>query len=144
AAAAVFDERAERRTQWQLVVAGPLDVSAQAIEARSLAPLGAVGGVDLGAMLHNRWNRRYRLDVVDDCRAAIEPNHRPERRLDARVAAFALQRFEQGALLAADVGARAAMDGDVEIVAAAQDILAKQTGVVCLLHRARNLPLRQR
>ena len=64
-----------------------------------------------------------RLDVVDDGRAHVEAEHGGKvRRLDARVGALALERFDEAGFLAADVGARAAMDVDFEIVAGAADI----------------------
>jgi hypothetical protein len=54
-----------------------------------------------------------RLDVVDDGRALVEAEHRGKYgRLDARVGALALERFDQAGLLAADVGAGAAVDED--------------------------------
>jgi hypothetical protein len=55
-----------------------------------------------------------RLDVVDDGRLAEQPDLDRERRLVARLAALALDRFEQGGLLAADVGAGATPQLDVE------------------------------
>ena len=55
------------------------------------------------------------LDVVDDGRLAPQPHHRREGRLEARVALLALERLEQRRLLAADVGAGAAVDVDLEV-----------------------------
>src|SRR6476661_2594417 len=108
---------------------------AEAVDARTLASLGPVRGVDVGAVFHHRWDRRNRLDVIDDRRAAIEADHRREGRLQPWVAALALQRFEQRALLAADIGSRAAMHRDIEIEATAEDVLAQQPGVIRLAHR---------
>ena len=51
-----------------------------------------------------------------------------ERRLDARLAAVALDRVEQRRLLAADVGAGAAAHLDVEAHARAQHVVAEQPG----------------
>ena len=68
-----------------------------------------------------------RLDVVDDGGAHVEPEHGGEvGRLDARVGALALERFDQARFLAADVGARAAMDVDFQLVACAADALAEE------------------
>ena len=50
-----------------------------------------------------------RLDVVDQRRSVVQALDRRERRLQPRVAALALQRVEQPGLLAADVGAGAAV-----------------------------------
>ena len=66
-----------------------------------------------------------RLDVVDQRRALVEALERGERRLQARVAALALERVEQRGLLAADVGAGAAVDDQVERVVGAEDALAE-------------------
>ena len=53
---------------------------------------------------------RERLDVVDQRRPLVQALDRRERRLQARVAALALERVEQARLLAADVGAGAAVE----------------------------------
>src|SRR5439155_26752859 len=45
--------------------------------------------------------------------------------LDSRLAALALEALDQSGLLAADVGSRAAVEGDVERIARAQDVLAQ-------------------
>ena len=67
-----------------------------------------------------------RLDVVDDRRGREGAGDRGEGRLDARLAALAFDRLDQAGLLAADVRAGAAMDGDVEGEAGAQDVLAEE------------------
>ena len=63
---------------------------------------------------HDRQHVDERLDVVDDRRLAEQPDLDRERRLVARLAAVALDRVEDRRLLAADVGAGAADDRDVE------------------------------
>ena len=71
-----------------------------------------------------------RLDVVDQRRPAVEALDRRERRLQARVAALALERVEQRRLLAADVGAGAAVDDQLEVAVAAEDVLAEVARLV--------------
>jgi len=67
------------------------------------------------------------LDVVDDGGAHVEPEHGGEiGGLDARVGALAFERFDQPGFLAADVGARAAVNVDFEIVAGAANALAEK------------------
>ena len=66
-------------------------------------------------------HRHQRLDVVDQRRPVVEALDRRERRLQARVAALALERVEQPRLLAADVGAGAAVEHEVERGVAAED-----------------------
>src|SRR5271157_936195 len=60
---------------------------------------------------------RQRLDVVDDCRLAEIADRHRVRRADARLARLALERFDESGFLAADVGARAEMDFNVEVEA---------------------------
>ena len=139
AAAEVLDQRAQRRPQRQLVVAGTLDMPAQAIDARPLALLRAILRIGRRAKPHDRRQAGDGLQVIDDRRAAIETDDRRERRLEAWIAALALQRLQQRALLAADVGSRAGMHGDLQIVAAAEDILSKQSRRVGFLHGALDL-----
>src|SRR5690242_2372746 len=61
---------------------------------------------------------RDALDVVDRSRAAVEARASRERRLEARLALLALEAFEHRHFFAADVGPGAAVDEDVEIIAA--------------------------
>ena len=76
-----------------------------------------------------------RLDVVDQRRAAVQALDGRERRLQARVAALALERVEQRGLLAADVGAGAAVHDEVDRVVGAEDVLAEVAGRARLGHR---------
>ncbi len=57
------------------------------------------------------------FDVVDRRRAAVEADIGRERRLQPRLALLAFEAFQQRRLLAADIGAGAVMDVDVEVVA---------------------------
>src|SRR3546814_18075238 len=86
--------------------------------------------------------RRHRdgLDVVDGGRAAVEADGGGERRLQARLALLALQAFQQRGLLAAAVGAGAAVHVDLVVVAAADGVLAEAAGGAGLF--ARHLDLR--
>src|SRR5690242_18958685 len=78
---------------------------------------------------------RDALDIVDGGRAAVEARAGRERRLEARLALLALEAPEHRHLFTADVGARSAVDEDVEVVAAARRVLAEQAGVVAFLDR---------
>ena len=73
------------------------------------------------------------LDIVDRGRAAVEAGAGRERRLQARLALLALEALEHRRLFAADIGAGAAMDEQVEIVARFGGVLAEQAGVIGLL-----------
>src|SRR3546814_6296448 len=72
------------------------------------------------------WGDRDRFDIVDRGRATVKADSCRERRLQARLALLALQAFDLGGLLAADIGARAAMDEDFEIIARAAGVLADE------------------
>ena len=87
-----------------------------------------------GAAAQDVRRDRDRLDVVDGRRAAIEAHVRRERRLQPRHALLAFEAFEQRRLLAADVGAGAMGDDDVEIPAV-DVVLADQPGLVGLVDR---------
>ena len=75
------------------------------------------------------------FDIVDRRRAAVEAHIGRKRRLQARLALLALEAFQQRRLFAADIGAGAVMDVDVEIVAVLV-VLADQPGVIGLVDRA--------
>ena len=66
------------------------------------------------------------LHVVDDGRLGVETLDGREGRLHARVAAVAFQAGEQRRLLAALVGAGAAMDDDLQVLVRAEDLLAQE------------------
>src|SRR5438552_440945 len=96
---------------------------AQTEDARALALLGAERGVPIGTIVHNSRNCCERLAVVDDRRTSVEADGRREGWFQARIATFPFERFHQRTLLAADVGARAAVHDDFEREPAAQDVL---------------------
>ena len=101
-------------------------------EAEQLGPGRALGpdpGEGLAAVGHDAQDVGQRLDVVDDRRLAEQPDLDRERRLVARLAALALDRLEERRLLAADVGAGAAPELDVEGEARAQDVVAEEAGL---------------
>ena len=115
-------------------------LGAVAADAEQLEAGGAVGAEALEpvhALGEDAGRRGQCLDVVDDGgRVAVAGDHR-ERRAVARLAAEALERLDEGRLLAADVGAGAEGDDDVEVEALdAADVLAQQAGGAALLdHR---------
>ena len=90
-------------------------------------------GEPLGPVVDDARDARDRLDVVDHGGAGVETGDGRERRAQPGLAAAALERVEQSRLLAADVGARAGVDGDVEVVPGVEDVLADEAGGVRLL-----------
>jgi hypothetical protein len=68
-----------------------------------------------------------RLDVVYNRRAHIKPEHcRKIGWFDAGVGAFAFKRFDQARFLAANVGARAAMNVNFSVKSGPENILAEK------------------
>ena len=109
------DQLAHRGAELELVVAGLLDVAGDREEHRARRARRADLVEPVGAELEDRRHGRDRADVVDLGRRHVEALHRRERRPRPRLAAPALERVEQRRLLAADVGAGAAVDGHVHL-----------------------------
>ncbi len=74
------------------------------------------------------------LDVVHRRRAAIHADRSRERRLQARHALLAFEALEQARLLAADIGAGAVVDDDVEVPAVLV-VLPDQASLIRLVDR---------
>src|SRR5581483_1892660 len=83
-------------------------------------------GVPLGAAKNDVGNAGQRLRIINDRRSAPEPDHSRERWPDSRDAALAFERLHQRRFLPNFVRAGAAMPINIEIVAAAKDILAEK------------------
>ena len=124
-AAAELEHLAQRDPERRLVEAGPRDPARQAEQARARRVLGADLRVRLAALHDDAGHVDERLDVVDHRRLVEQALVDRERRLVARLAAVALDRVEQRGLLAADVGAGALAQLDVERETLAEDVLAQ-------------------
>ena len=122
----VVDDLPERRPHRQLVGPRTDDVAGDAEELRAGALLGTDRAEPVGTPQHDVRHAGERLDVVDDRRAAEEAMRRGKWRLDARVAALALERFDEAGLLPADVGPGPAMHPHVEVESGAEDVLAEE------------------
>src|SRR3546814_5803130 len=85
------------------------------------------------AAAQDRRDDRDAFDIVHRRRTAIKPRARRERRFQARLALLALEALDHRGFFAADIGAGAAVDEDVEVVARFRGILAEQTGVIRFL-----------
>src|SRR5437588_1881408 len=123
-AAVLLEELANRPAELHLVAAGMLDVPGAAPHPGAAAALGAdrleplpTAGDDVGQVAEG-------LDVVHHRRLAVEALDRGEGRLEPRLAAPALEGVDERGLLAADVGAGAAVDDDVATEVGAEDALA--------------------
>src|SRR5207245_3556051 len=104
--------------------AGGVPRDAEQLRTGRLA--GADGGERRAAFEGDVEDVDQCFNIVDGGRLAEETRLHRERRLVARLAAFPFDRIEQGGLLAADVGAGAATDLDVEAQPLPQDVVAEE------------------
>ena len=129
-----LDQLAQRDAHLLFDIARLHHVAGDAIELGA----GVVGAADAGepgrAAPQDVGHLRDGLDVVHGRRAAVEAHVRRERRLQPRLALLAFEAFEQRGLLAADVGAGAVMQIEVE-VPAVDVVLADQPRLVGLVDR---------
>ncbi len=130
-----LDQLLERNAHRLFDVARLLDVAGDAEDLGALVLGPADAGEPGRAAAQDGRHDGDALDVVDRGRAAIEPDGGRERRLQARLALLALEAFEQRGFLAADIGAGAAMEIELEIVARAAGVLADQPGGIGLVDR---------
>ena len=134
AAAMGVDQLAQRNAHRLFDRAGPLDVAGNAEQLRAGVVRPADAGEPRGAAPHDVGHDRDALDVVDRGRAAVEAHVGRERRLQPRLALLAFEALQQRHLLAADVGAGAVMDVEVEVVAV-DVVLADELGLIGLVDR---------
>ena len=87
------------------------------------------------ALAQDGGHGRIALRVVDRGGLAVQAEGGRERRLEARLALLAFERFEQRGFFTADVGTRAHGAVDVDIDAGALDVLAQQPGGVGFFQR---------
>src|SRR5262249_14906580 len=121
------EEFVEVEAHGRLVHAGAVHVARDAVELGAGVLLVAPDLEEpVGAAVDDVLDAAERLDVVDDRRRAERARDGGEGRLDARLAALAFDRLDQARLLAADVGAGAAVDGEVEREGGAEDLLAEE------------------
>ncbi|OIQ75088.1 hypothetical protein GALL_432490 [mine drainage metagenome] len=114
-------------------------MAAHAEDAGAAVLRGADLGVLGAAHAEDRGHGGQGLHVVDGGGLAEGALGGREGRLHAGLATAALQGVQQGRLLAADVGAGAAVDDDVVVPARAQDVLAEVACVARLLDRGLQL-----
>ena len=134
---AILENFGDRRTEGVFIDAGTDAVSGDAQHLGAGGFAGAFGGEPGTAVEGDPRRRREGLHIIDDRRLPQIPMRDGIGRTVAGIAALALQRFDQGGFLAADIGARSQVDADVEIEPGlAQDGLAEQTLLTALFEHA--------
>ena len=126
AAGVVLDQLARGDAHGQLPQARALDVARDAPDLETAVLFAAQVREGLPAILDNPRDVGDRLDVVHDRRAVEQADGRRERRLIPRLAGLALERLDERHLLAADVRARAGVNVNLAVEAAAEDVLADE------------------
>jgi hypothetical protein len=110
------EQLAERRAERQLVQSGPVDAAGDAEEPGAGRAFRPCERVPRAAVSQHLEHVEERLDVVHGGGLAEEAHFDRERRLVARLAAVALDRLEEGGLLAAHVRPGADAQFDLEPV----------------------------
>ncbi len=134
AAGIMVDQLAQGDAHLLLDIARLVHVAGEAEQLGAGIVGAAERGEPGGAATQNVGDDGDGLDIVDGGRRAIEPDIGGEWRLEARHALLAFEAFEQRRLLAADIGAGAVMQIEIE-VPAVDVVLADQLGVIGLVDR---------
>ena len=129
------DQLAEGQAHRLLHVAGLVHVAGDAEELGADVVRAADAGEPGCAAAQDRAGDRDRLDVVDRRRAAVEAHIGRERRLQPRHALLAFHALDERRLLAADIGACAVVDVEVEGIAV-DVVLADELRLIGLVHGA--------
>ena len=132
AAAMGVDELAEGHAHGVFDDARAVHMAGDLEELGALVLRAADGGEPGRAAAQDGRGDGDRFDVVDGGRVAIKAGAGGERRLEARLALLAFQAFEHRGFFAADIGAGAAVDDDIEVIARAAGVLADEAGLVGL------------
>ena len=113
-----------------------VDVPGDAEEFRAGVALAAELVEPVGAAADDGGSYGDGLDVGDCAGAAEEADRCWKWGLEAGFAGFAFKGFDEGGFFAADVGAHAAVEEDVEVVAGAAGVFAEEAGLVGFLDGA--------
>ena len=126
AAADVIDDGAQGRSHRDFHEADVVDVAGEREDLRPLALFGADAGVPGAAAEDDLPDVGEGFHVVQDARLLPEAGHGGEGGPRSRHAALALDGGHQRRFLAADEGAGALVDLQIEVKAGSQDILSQQ------------------
>src|SRR5712671_5538801 len=111
-----LDQLPHRDAHFLFDIARLLDMAGDAEDLGSGVARPAEASEPGGTALQDGRRGGDGLDIVDGGRATIKADGRREGRLEARLAFFAFQAFEESGLLAADIGAGTAVQVDVVII----------------------------
>src|SRR5690606_35150825 len=134
AAGMLLNQLTQRNTHLLFHVAGLVDMARDAEKFRARVIGTAKAREPARATAEDLRPDGNALDVVDCRGAAPDADVGREWRLQARLALVALKAFNERGFLTADIGARAAVHVDVEIIARAAGVFADQPGVIGLLN----------
>ena len=125
------------RAHFDLEITGPLHVAAHTNDPGAGVVRPAEAGVTAAAHFDDVLHVAEGLDVVHDCRAHVEAEHRREiRRLDSWISALAFERFDQPGFFAADVSAGAAMNVNLDVEPGAEHVAPHEIFLARFLDRA--------
>ncbi|MCG3139896.1 MAG: hypothetical protein HDKAJFGB_00821 [Anaerolineae bacterium] len=119
------------RTERRFIIAGAIHMAADAKYFGTRRFFRANGLVPVRALVNNRRNVGKRFDIVNHRRLAVQTDDGGKGRFHARHTQFAFERFEHRRLFAANVGARAAMHRNFQIVIRAQNLFAHVPALFC-------------
>lgn len=136
AAAVLVDELAEGDGHFFLHRAGVVDVAGDAEEFRAGVALAAEGVEPVRPAPDDGGSDGDGLDVRHGAGAAEEADSGREGGLEAGFTGLALEGLDQRGFFAADVGAHAAVQVDIEVVAGAAGVFADEAGFVGFLDGA--------
>src|SRR5262245_32873452 len=130
AAGHLVDELFHVHAERNFVDARLVDMARYTEQACSTILRRATVRVGFSAILDDGWDGAERLDIINNRWAAVETNDSREGRLDAWIAALALERFHQSRFLAAFIGASAGVNQQIVIETATENVFAEVATLV--------------
>ena len=127
-AAGHFQKLGKRRAQRHFIIARALDMAGNRKQLGAAGIFNALPGKGFAAVANDKGHRSKGFGVVDGGGFAVKAERGGKRRLETRLAFFALQRFQQRGFFAADICAIAMRTKQIKAEIAAHDVVAEKTG----------------